>query len=152
MCCERSFLEQLRGRGLKLTPQREIVLAALHEMGEHPSVEQLFERVHARYASIDIATVYRTLELLDEFGLVHALDLGDGARHYELRFTQTPHNHMLCSRCGTLYPLEGLAMQALAGRLREMTGFDAASEGQVVRGLCAVCREQVAQDAPGLSC
>ena len=82
MCCEERFLQQLRERGFRLTPQREMVLHVLHDAEEHASAEELYARVSVLSSAVDISTVYRTLELLEEFHLVASFDLGDGERRY----------------------------------------------------------------------
>ncbi|HUV95705.1 MAG TPA: transcriptional repressor, partial [Anaerolineae bacterium] len=77
-------MNELHDRGFRITPQREMVLASLHHIDGHATVDEIYARVQARSSSVDVSTVYRTLELLKEFRLVAYIDLGDGQHRYEL--------------------------------------------------------------------
>ena len=70
MSCEQVFLEQLRERGFRLTPQREMVLSVMHQIEDFATAEEIYDRVQVLSSAVDISTVYRTLELLQEFHLV----------------------------------------------------------------------------------
>ncbi|MBN1400673.1 MAG: transcriptional repressor [Anaerolineae bacterium] len=134
-------MEELHQRGLRVTPQREMVLAALHELEGHLAVEEVYERVHAQSASVDKTTVYRTLDLMHDLGLVHTVDLGDGVLRYELAMHE-PHTHLLCTRCGRLLTVRCAILDPLAERLGQEFGFELDQGHQVIRGLCASCRRQ----------
>ena len=140
MCCEERFLQQLRERGFRLTPQREMVLHVLHDAEEHATADELFARVSALSAAVDISTVYRTLELLEEFDLVASFDLGDGERRYELLTLHRPHYHLHCRDCGKLATIEALELQPLLDRLEQAHGFQARVEHWVIPGLCRECQ------------
>lgn len=140
MCCEEEFLKGLHERGLRLTPQREMVLSSLHHLGEHPTVEELYARVQERTATVDVSTVYRTLELLEGLGLVAALDLGDGQHRYELLSVRPPHHHLLCRACHNLVTLPAEALEPLSEGLRSQHAFHLAPDHLVIRGLCGDCQ------------
>jgi Fur family ferric uptake transcriptional regulator len=141
VACEDLLIEELHQRGLRMTPQREMVLAALHKLDGHVAVEDVYERVHARSASVDKTTVYRTLELMHELGLVHVADLGDGILRYELALHE-PHTHLLCTRCGCLLTVGCAILDPLAERLSREYDFSLDQGHQVIRGLCGPCRRQ----------
>jgi Fur family ferric uptake transcriptional regulator len=147
MCCEERFLQQLRERGFRLTPQREMVLHVLHDAEEHATAEELFAAVSALSAAVDISTVYRTLELLEEFGLVASFELGDGERRYELLTVHEPHYHLHCRACGRLVTVEAQELRPLLDRLAQAYGFQARVEHWVIPGLCREC-QVVADQAP----
>ncbi len=146
MACEGLFVEQLRRRGLRMTPQREMILSALHETGRFVTAEELHARVQCTSAAVDLSTVYRTLELLREFGLVAAVETGDRQTLYELLGLRGPHLHLACQRCGRILgvPLEAAA--PLRENLLAQHGFAAELDDVTIPGLCAACRAE--QGAP----
>ena len=144
MCCEQLFFRRLRESGLRLTPQREMVLSAMHEIAGHTTVEGVYERVHARSSSVDISTVYRTLELLHEFNLVASVDLDDGQLRYELLGVRGQHHHLRCRSCGRLTTVGNEDVQYLSDHLLEAHGFEAELGHVIISGLCRQCR--VARD------
>ncbi|MBC7236460.1 MAG: transcriptional repressor [Chloroflexi bacterium] len=143
MCCESRFLEALHDRGLRLTPQRERILAILHEMDGHATAEQIYERIVAQNPSMDISTVYRTLELLQMLQMVGCIDVG-GQRRYELLSLHGAHHHLYCRICGQLLRVEAQEMQPLIEHLAQLSGFEADPEHLIIPGLCEECRHRVA--------
>ncbi len=145
MCCEERFLQMLRDRGFRLTPQREMVLHVLHDAQEHATADELYARVSALSSAVDISTVYRTLELLEEFRLVASFDLGDGERRYELLTVHPAHHHLHCRACGKLVTIETQGLQPLLDRLAQAHGFEAQVEHWIIPGLCRDCQAAVGQ-------
>lgn len=139
MSCEEVFFRQLREQGFRLTPQREMVLSALHEIEGFATAEEIYERVGAISSSVDISTVYRTLELLQDFHMVASVDPGDGQRRYELLGLHGDHLHLVCRSCGKIVGVEAEAMDAFAARMREQYGFELKAEHLSVPGLCPAC-------------
>ena len=140
MCCEKVFLKKLHDRGFRLTPQREMVLAVLHHISGHATAEEIYSQVHVRSSAVDISTVYRTLELLQEFGLVACVDLGDGQHRYELLSVHGAHHHLQCRSCGKLLRVEQERVQPLVDDLLRTYGFQAELEHLIIPGLCRECR------------
>lgn len=124
--------ERLRERGLRMTPQRERVLAAVRELG-HATPEELSEAVDG----VDVTTVYRTLELLEELGLVKHTHLGHGAPSY--RPADDDHIHVVCHGCGDVVDAPAGLIDDLAGTLRAERGFVVDRSHFVVFGRCARC-------------
>ncbi len=120
----------MRGGGYKATPQRMAVLGALAEE-QHQSLEE----IRGRCPEVGLVTVYRTLSLLDELGIVRRLDLGDGAR-YEL--AEDHHHHMICESCGDISEFEECPIDD--GPLGDLD-FEISSHSLEVYGRCAVCAE-----------
>lgn len=140
MCCEGTFLKRLRERGFRLTPQREMVLQAMHEVEPHATAEEVYARVSALSSAVDLSTVYRTLELLQELRLVATIDLGDGQLRYELLGLHGQHHHLHCRACGELVRVEQDELQALIDSVVETYGFAAEPEHLIIPGLCEKCR------------
>ena len=139
MSCEEHFIRELRARGLRLTPQRELVLAVMHQLEAPSTAEDIYARVHAVSASVDISTVYRTLELFRELRLVAAFDPGDGLRRYEHLGVEAPHHHLVCRSCGKVIEVALEEFQAVIDHLRATLGFLADAVGLTIPGLCATC-------------
>jgi len=139
MSCEEVFFKQLREHGFRLTPQREMVLSALHDVEGFTTAEEIYERVSAITASVDISTVYRTLELLQDFHLVASVDPGDGQRRYELLGLHGQHFHLVCLSCGEIIGVEPEAIEGLATAMRERYGFEIDLEHLSIPGLCCEC-------------
>ena len=139
MACEELFLKQLRERGLRLTPQREMVLSVMHQVEGVATAEEIFGRVQEISPAVDISTVYRTLDLLQELNLATCVDPGDGQRRYELLGVHGPHLHLVCQSCGEVMGANLDLAVSLAQQLRECYGFGADLEHLTVPGLCRAC-------------
>lgn len=139
MSCQKAFVQRLREQGFRLTPQREMVLSVLHDIGEFVTVEEIYGKVHNLSSSVDISTVYRTLDLLQEFNLVTSLDPGDGQRRYLLLGIHGPHLHLVCQSCGQVIGTELAPLQPLADYLQEQHGFELDIVHLSLPGLCLAC-------------
>jgi Fur family ferric uptake transcriptional regulator len=139
MGCEKKFVQQLRERGLRLTPQREMVLSVLHDVEGFATVDEIHQRVQQISTSVDLSTIYRTLDLLQEFDLVACVDPGDGQRRYELLGVHGPHLHLVCEACGAVIGAPYDLANSLGAALQKAYGFQADLEHLSVPGLCADC-------------
>ncbi|HKC26981.1 MAG TPA: transcriptional repressor [Jatrophihabitans sp.] len=126
---------RLRERGLRVTPQRQVVLAAVRSLG-HATPEQISESV----SGVDVTTVYRTLELLEELGLVRHAHLGHGAPSY--RPADDDHIHVVCHVCGAVTDADAALVDSLAGRLLADYGFELDRSHFTVFGRCRKCAEE----------
>lgn len=142
MGCEKIFVQQLRERGCRLTPQREMVLAVLHDIEGFATVDEIHSRVQQISTSVDLSTVYRTLDLLQEFDLVACVEPGDGQRHYELLGVHGPHLHLVCQACGAVLGAPSEVARPLGEALRARYGFEADLEHLSVPGLCVECAKR----------
>jgi Fur family ferric uptake transcriptional regulator len=139
MACEQVFVQQLRERGFRLTPQREIILSVLHDVEGLATAEEIYTRVQRISTSVDISTVYRTLDLLQEFDLVACVDPGDGQHRYELLGIHGPHLHLVCQACGQVIGADLKVAQAFGQRLQAEYGFVPTLDHLSVSGLCPAC-------------
>lgn len=131
----------LRERGLRVTPQREQVLAAVRSLG-HATPEQIVESV----IGVDTTTVYRTLELLEEIGLVRHTHLGHGAPSY--RPAEDDHIHVVCHVCGAVADADPALVEPLARRLLDTDGFLLDRAHFTVFGRCRTCAAEQAEQTP----
>lgn len=139
MACTEAFVAALRRRGLRLTPQREMVLAALHELADHQTAEEIYRRVQTRSAAMDLSTVYRTLELLQEMGMLAVAEAADGQRRYALTGLHSDHIHLVCRRCGGEIEADGAAFHALVAEVQRCYGFTLDLAHRSLGGVCAAC-------------
>ena len=139
MKTDRPLSEILRSRGYRLTPQRMIVLEAIDAADQHISAEDIHSRARAQYPYMNISTVYRTLELLKELGLVAETDLGEGRLVYHAA-GKSHHHHLVCRRCGKVQDIDEAVFERLRDVLSEKYGFDAVFEHMAIFGTCRACR------------
>ena len=112
---------RLRESGHRLTPQRELVLAAVETLG-HATPDEIYAEVRTHSAAINLSTVYRTLELLDELGLIHHAHLTDRAPTYHST-TGHEHSHLVCRQCRRVISVDRTDMEAALGPLAARHGF-----------------------------
>ncbi|MBB5870626.1 Fur family ferric uptake transcriptional regulator [Allocatelliglobosispora scoriae] len=134
---ESKLTELLRERGLRLTPQRQLVLDAVKELG-HATPEQVHVRVQHIAAGVNITTIYRTLELLEELGLVNHAHLSHGAPTYHAG--EDRHVHLVCKECGGIDELETAQLGPLAQLLCEEHGFHLDVGHVSFVGICGACK------------
>lgn len=128
----------LRARGQRVTPQRLVIAAAVRDLGHHATAEEIYTEVGARLPGVSLPTVYATLELLEDMGLVRRVATESGTAVYDPRTDQ--HHHLVCRRCGAIADVDGAVDHAALLSAARGAGF-APDEAQVViRGLCAACR------------
>jgi Fur family ferric uptake transcriptional regulator/Fur family peroxide stress response transcriptional regulator len=131
------LVKKLRDRGLRVTSQRIVIHRALCSETQHMTADQVLERVSDVLPGISLPTVYATLELLEDLGLVRRLGTGNGAVLFDSRVD--PHAHAICRRCGATADLNGGALSAQVAARAAETGFVPDHTQLVVWGLCARC-------------
>ena len=131
------ILNALKELGYRLTPQRVMVITAMANRPSHIGVDEIIQEVHKTYPYIDLATVYRTLQLLKQLHLVTELDVGGFAR-YELNEADG-HHHMVCWGCGGAFDLSPSYLKEFRERLIKEFQFQPDLEHFAVGGVCAEC-------------
>jgi Fur family ferric uptake transcriptional regulator len=129
---------RLAQKGYRMTPQRLMILEAIEGASGHVSAEEIFQDIKKRYPGLNISTVYRTLELLKETGLVTETDMGDG----RVRFHSAGHehhHHLVCSRCGKVIDLNEETLSPLIDALSKKYGFRADLKHLAIFGYCKDC-------------
>jgi Fur family ferric uptake transcriptional regulator len=120
---EAAFLEFIQAKGLKTTRQRSTIVQVFFRLRGHISVEELLREVKKVNPRIGYATVYRTLHLLVESGLVEERRFGDGLARYEGRNEVEHHDHMICLECGKIREFSNPKLLELQEQLAEENGF-----------------------------
>lgn len=128
---------ELRARGYRLTPQRQLVLEAVAEL-DHATPDAICATVQRTARGVNISTVYRTLELLEGLGLVTHTHLGHGAPTYHMADVPR-HLHLVCRRCGGIVETDAAIADSLVTSLRAECGFETDMEHFAVFGTCAAC-------------
>ncbi len=136
---------ELRSRGYRLTPQRQLVLEAVATLG-HATPEDVHAWVRDRSAGVNISTVYRTLELLEGVGLVKHAHLSHGAPTYHAA-AAPEHVHLVCRDCGKIIEVDPVEVAMTVESLRRTHGFTADIGHLTVFGSCADCAASLPADA-----
>jgi len=134
------FAQYLANENLKMTPQRRIILDTLLKKNGHLSSEELYALVKKRDASIGQATVYRTLKLLSDSGLIEPLDFADGVTRYEPCYGKDHHDHLICEQCGKNIEIVDEVIERRQEQLAKEHGFTLIRHKMYLYGLCPECR------------
>lgn len=114
--------DQCAERGIRMTEQRKVIARIIDESEDHPDVEELYTRAVAVDSNISMSTVYRTVKLFEETGLIARLDIGDGRARYE----QTPdehHDHLIDVTTGTIIEFIDPEIEALQEKIAARLGY-----------------------------
>lgn len=136
----RTWDEELRSRGYRVTPQRQLVLEAVASL-EHATPEDIAASVQRTAKGVNISTIYRTLELLDNLGLVTHTHLNHGAPIYHLA-SDAEHVHLVCQDCGRVDQVSPDMVGPLCTALDDKQGFETNVTHLTVFGRCRDCREK----------
>jgi Fur family transcriptional regulator, ferric uptake regulator len=120
------------------TKQREVILAELRRLPNHPSAAQLFERVRPSLPRVSLGTVYRNLELLAQGGVIKKIPFGKREARYD--GTTAEHYHVQCTRCGRVADVPPQAVSFSEERVEQETGFEVSASDFKFVGLCSGCR------------
>ena len=134
---ESDWRSRLRERGYRLTPQRELILAAVERLG-HATPDEVLAEVRTHSTAVNASTVYRTLEVLEELGLIRHAHLSDRASTYH-SVTDHEHFHLVCRNCQRVVSVGPDMLQPLADRLRAEHGFVVDVGHLTVFGECVEC-------------
>lgn len=136
---ELDLANTLRHQGHRMTPQRQMVLDAVCEIGDHARPEQIYELVQRKSPAVHRATVYRTLKLLCELGLVTDTVTADGHLVYEIA-GERPHHHLVCRCCGADLEFPDQDYRAFVETLEEKSGFRIEATHITLSGVCPACQ------------
>ncbi|PWK15901.1 Fur family transcriptional regulator [Tumebacillus permanentifrigoris] len=138
-----SFIEtlaDLKARGVRLTPQRQMILKVLKETHEHPTAEEIYKQVCQEFSGMSMATVYNTLHRLKELGAIKELSYGDMSSRYD--GNDTEHAHLVCESCGEVVDVPAPVLPIVTPDT-EALGYEVTSFRLEYYGLCSLCRTQV---------
>lgn len=126
------YRQMLRDAGLRVTPQRASLVTLLSETDDHPSVDDLYEKARKLDDTVSVATVYRTMSVLENAGLVRKLVMDDAPARYEM-MPHTDHDHLVDIDSGDLVEIPGTEIAELMGRVAAELGYQIVSHHTVIR-------------------
>jgi Fur family ferric uptake transcriptional regulator len=134
-----TILEELRKRGYRITPQRELIIQAVAHSPRHITAEEIADQLQQHTQAINLATVYRTLDLLWQEGFACRNDLSEGKTVYAT-FQHGPHIHLVCRKCSRVIDADIRLLSSLGVELSGQYDFQPDLEHVSIFGLCADCR------------
>ena len=137
------FKNIIKAKGLKYTLQREVILQTLYENPQHLTSDTLYMLVKEKHPNLNIgtATVYRTLSLLEESGLVSSISLGAEGKKYEIA-NKPHHDHLICAKCGKIVEFENEQIEALQEQIAKENGFKLTDHLMQLYGICPECQRE----------
>lgn len=138
-----SLMEELVERGVRITAQRRLLVGIIQDSPKHLDAATLLRAAGQKDPNIDRATVYRTIALLKDLGLIDELDLMhlDGEKHYYEAKTSRDHCHMACFQCGAIMEYASASFEKLKKEMAEQSGFQIRVVRLEVGGFCKRCRK-----------
>lgn len=137
--------DKMKSKGYKLTPQRRAVLDVIIENeGKHLSTEEVYDIVKKGCPEIGLATVYRTLQLLEKINVVCRLNFDDGCSRYELVHSDEhhQHHHLICNVCGSVEEVEDVLLESLEDKVENKYNFKITNHEVKFYGVCKNCSDK----------
>jgi Fur family ferric uptake transcriptional regulator len=135
-----TIIDELRKQGFRITPQREMIINVIAHSPQHITAEEIFEKLKKHTRAINIATVYRTLDLLWQEGFARRNDLSEGKIVYST-FQHGPHIHLVCRRCNQVIEADVKLLNSLGEDLISNYHFRPDLNHFAIFGICADCQE-----------
>lgn len=137
-----NFKHLLKKNGLKFTIQREVILETLYNSDEHLTPEGLHKKIQMTHPDLKtgIATIYRTLSLLENESIVTSLSFGSQGKKYELG-AKEHHDHMICVECGSITEFVDAEIEKRQHRIADKFGFKMQDHSMQIYGICAECQK-----------
>ncbi len=129
------FVERCKEKKLKITPQRIAVYEVLLRSKEHPTVEEIYNQIKEKYPYVSMATVYRTVEILENIGLVKKVCYWGNSTRYDANLEE--HHHFICIKCGSI---RDVSFNGNINIPREIDGYTINSVAVNMYGICPSCK------------
>jgi len=136
---KKAFIEYLEAQDLRLTKEREEVLEEVARTSRHFDPEELHYTLRKKGSKVSRASIYRTIPLLVNAGVIEKVENTDKHAHYELTLGRLHHDHMLCTSCGKVIEFYSHELERLQERLCEAEGFRGHAHTLEIKGLCRKC-------------
>ena len=135
------ILRQLKNKGVRFTPQRQAILEFLLNTESHPTAEEIYQHVKAKFPGVSLGTIYNTLNMLKEHGHILELSYGDMSSRFD--GNSLNHYHVVCTQCGVVVDLHRPLID-LEVEVAKNSGFDISGHRLEFYGLCPQCQCSVA--------
>ena len=141
-CVKAKFMEFLEQKKLRVTTQRQVIIDTVFSTDKHFTAEQLLAWSRAKDRSVSRATVYRTLPLLTESGLVREMDFGKDHKFYDPNYAVHPnHSHIICQDCERIVEFESEKIDRLENEISQQLGFAVKSQRLQIAGTCETLKK-----------
>jgi Fur family ferric uptake transcriptional regulator len=137
--------DRLKLKGYKLTPQRRAVVnIVLSNKGNHLTAEEMYDLVKKECPEIGLATIYRTVQLLEDIGILCKINLEDGCNRYELLDNEEAHHHhhLICRKCGKVLEVEEDLLDTIEKNVENKYKFRIENHSVKFLGICSECLEK----------
>ncbi|MDU4961018.1 MAG: Fur family transcriptional regulator [Sporomusaceae bacterium] len=128
----------LRERGFKVTPQRLAIYETLRRTKSHPSAEMIFHELQPLYPTMSLATVYKTIEILREIGMIQVLNVGEDSFRYDAETHN--HPHVRCMKCGRVDDVTGVESEDFVDMISRNTSYKLTGQQFYFYGVCPKCQ------------
>jgi Fur family ferric uptake transcriptional regulator len=136
---EKIFIERLKAKGLKLTKPRNLILEEVFKTHAHFNVDDLYDAIRRKQTNVSKPTVYRTIPLLLEAGLIKKSFTRNDKDYFEHIFGHKEHLHFICQKCGKVIELESKELEAKLSELAEERHFHIVDKNILIKGICSEC-------------
>lgn len=138
-----SIKEKLKERGYKMTFQRKVIIEAFEQDERtHLSSEEIYDYVRKNYPKIGLATIYRTLQLYEELGIIYRQNFDDGFSKYEINYDEEhQHHHLICSECGVVEEFNQDLLDELESKIETEKNFKIKNHSVQFFGYCKKCKK-----------
>lgn len=131
------FIDRCKELGMKITPQRVAIYKELSMSFEHPSAEEIYNKIKGYYPNVSLTTVYRTLETFEKMGIISVVNTLYNAARYDANLE--PHNHLICVRCKKVQDLYDESLNNLT--IKKSKDYKILGYNILVKGVCTECQK-----------
>jgi len=136
-----ALIEALRNKGYKATPQRIAICRFVLHSRDHPTAQRIYDEVKKVHPTVSLATVYKTLQVLDELDLIQELDFPQSQARFDSYMK--PHVNLICLRCGNIRDFDDPAAREIVVRIASTAEFILTGQRLDIYGLCKTCHARV---------
>jgi len=140
---KQAFKEFLEGKGMRLTSEREAILDEVIKLKGHFDPEELHYSLRNKGKNVSRASVYRTIPLMVEAGILEQVERTHTHAHYEAAFGDSHHDHMLCLHCGSVVEFYSEELEKLQEKVCQDQGFECLAHTLEIKGYCAKCQKKM---------
>jgi len=142
MEAQKIFIDYLKQNDLKNTPERMIILQEIIKLDKHFEAENLFEHIKTMNIKVSRASIYRTLDLLVQCGLVNKINFDNSCFYYETTINKSSHDHFICNECGKIIEFYYPELENIHTKLIEKFELDINDYSHQIYGLCKECNQK----------
>lgn len=140
MEAQKIFVDYLKKHELKNTPERMVILQEVINLDKHFEAENLFEHIKSINIKVSRASIYRTLDLLVQSGLVNKINFDNSCFYYETTINKTSHDHYICTECGKIIEFYYSEIEGIHEKLRNKFGLEINEYAHQIYGKCKDCQ------------